>query len=100
MKNKLNWKRVLWDWTKSNQKKKKKPLLCPKSWSGIINLIFKIPMEYECTKLSNLFCPLLSTRFVMSKYTDPDKAMNDEESKDDVLMQSDDLPIGIFDCVK
>ena len=57
-------------------------------------------MKYECTKLSNLFCPLLSTRFVMSKYTDPDKAMNDEESKDDVLMQSDDLPIGIIDCVK
>ena len=44
--------------------------------------------------------PVLSTRFVMSKYTDPDKAMYGEDSKDDVPMQSDYLSIDIIDWGK
>ena len=36
----------------------------------------------------------------MSKYTDLDKTMNDEESIDNIPIQSDDLPIGITDWVK
>ena len=57
-------------------------------------------MKYQCTKRSYLFCLFLSTRFVMNKYTDPYKAMNGKEFKDDVLMQSEDFLIGIIDWVK
>ena len=57
-------------------------------------------MNNEYTKLSNLFCPLLSARFAINKYTDPDEVMNDEEFKADSLMQSSDIPFGIIDCVK
>ena len=57
-------------------------------------------MKNEYTKLGNLFCPLLSARFAINKYTDPDEVMNDEEFKADALMQSSDIPFGIIDCVK
>ena len=57
-------------------------------------------MKNEYSKLSNLFSLLLSARFGINKYTDPDEVMNDKEFKVGALMQSSDISFCIIDCVK
>ena len=51
-------------------------------------------MDNESNKVSNLLCPLFSSRFVMRKFEDMNNSSSDEDSDEDIEMQVDDILIG------
>ena len=57
-------------------------------------------MKDESKRLSNVFWPLFSSRFVIRKFSDYDEPKYSQYSDEDVLMQDDNLPIGLIDSIK
>ena len=57
-------------------------------------------MKGESKRLSNVFWPLFSSRFVIKKSSDYDEPKYIQYSDEDVLIQDDNLPIGLIDSIK
>ena len=52
-------------------------------------------MKIGNSRQSNLFCTLLSTRFILRKYSDMVGKITEEESKGDAEMNDSEVPVDI-----
>ena len=54
----------------------------------------------ENNKISNVFWPLFSSRFVMKKFNDCDETKSNKHSNDKIQMEDWGLPVGLIDSIK
>ena len=56
-------------------------------------------MKDGSNRISNIFWPLISSRFVMSKFTDQSKSKYNQEPDRNFIGQNDNIPIGLIDSI-
>ena len=56
-------------------------------------------MKDGSNKISNIFWPLISSRFVMSKFTDQSESKYNQEPDRNFIGQNDNIPIDLIDSI-
>ena len=56
-------------------------------------------MKDGSNRISNVFWPLISSRFVMSKFTDQSESKYNQEPDRNFIGQNDNIPIGLIDSI-
>ena len=56
-------------------------------------------MKDGSNRISNIFWPLISSRFVMSKFTDQSESKYNQEPDRNFIGQNDNIPIGLIDSI-
>ena len=56
-------------------------------------------MKDGSNRISNVFWPLISSRFVMSKFTDQSESKHNQEPDENFIEQYGNIPIGLIDSI-
>ena len=56
-------------------------------------------MKDESNRISNVFWPLISSRFVMSKFTDQSESKHNQEPDENIIGQYGNIPISLINSI-